>query len=264
MTFRQAFHTEPLQHLFQLPLSKEAYNQFLLLEDRVFSVQLTTETDWWAYIWGSAQFSTQKAYRHLWGHVDIHPSFKWLWKSCCQNKHKVFFWLLMVDRLSTRNILKHKNMALPTFDCAICNTGTEETLQHLFFQCPLALNCWNLLQVQPVNSDSVFDIIESFKYQLNTPIFMSLIIMHCWTTWTTRNDLIFQGIQPSMGQCRSSFRKEVTLLLHRVSIKHKLFLEEWIKLLWMILVFFLDFLPLFLCFLKHLCKDCFSSLYFNI
>ena len=28
------------------------------------------------------------------------PAFKWLWKSSCQNKHKVFFWLLLKDRLA--------------------------------------------------------------------------------------------------------------------------------------------------------------------
>jgi hypothetical protein len=83
-------------------------------------------------------------------------------------------------------------MALPSFACAVCNTGNEETLQHPFFQCPLALACWNLLLVQPANSNSIFDIMESLKTQLNTSIFMSIVILLCWTIWTTRNDLIFQ------------------------------------------------------------------------
>ena len=129
-------------------------------------------------------------------------------------------------------------MALSTFDCAICNNGIEETLHHLFFQCSLALDCWTLLQVQSLTSGSVFDIIESLKFQLNSPIFMSLIILLCWTIWITRNDLIFQGIQPSMGQCRNYLRKELTMLLHRVNIKQKLFLEEWIISLGWFLLFF--------------------------
>ena len=129
-------------------------------------------------------------------------------------------------------------MALSTFYCAICNNGIEETLHHLFFQISLALDCCTLLQVQSLTSGSVFDIIESLKFQLNSPIFMSLIILLCWTIWITRNDLIFQGIQPSMGQCRNYLRKELTMLLHRVNIKHKLFLEEWIISLGWFLLFF--------------------------
>ena len=215
--------------LFHLPLSMEAYNQFLLLENKVDNFQLTTDKDWWTYIWGTSQFSSQKAYRHLLGHADTHPVFRWLWKSCCQNKHKVFFWLLIIDRLNTRNILRRKNMALPSYDCAICNNGTEETLLHLFFQCPLALACWNLLQVTPVDSDSFFGTIENIKSQLSSSIFMSLSILLCWTIWTARNDLIFQGIQPSLGQCRATFKKELLLLMHRVKAKHKPQLEEWIS-----------------------------------
>ena len=229
VTFSKAFHTEPLHTLFLLPLSVEAYNQFLLLEIKLDNFQLSVEKDWWTYIWGTPHFSSQKAYRHLLGHADAHPVFKWLWKSCCQNKHKVFFWLLIVDRLSTRNILRRKNMVLPSYDCAICNNGIEETLQHLFFQCPLALTCWNMLQVTPVDSDSFFGTIESIKAQISSPMFMSLIILLCWTIWTARNELIFQGIQPSLGQCRATFKKELALLMHRVKAKHKPQLEEWIS-----------------------------------
>ncbi|KAG2589994.1 hypothetical protein PVAP13_5NG320732 [Panicum virgatum] len=58
----------------------------------------------------------------------------------------------------------------PSYDCAICNNGIEKTLQHLFFQCPLALTCWNMLQVTPVDSDSFFGTIESIKAQISSPM----------------------------------------------------------------------------------------------
>uniref|UniRef100_A0A0A8ZD98 Reverse transcriptase zinc-binding domain-containing protein n=1 Tax=Arundo donax TaxID=35708 RepID=A0A0A8ZD98_ARUDO len=37
-----------------------------------------------------------------------------MWKSCAQGKHKFFFWLLLKDRLNTRNLLKRKNRVLMT------------------------------------------------------------------------------------------------------------------------------------------------------
>jgi hypothetical protein len=103
ISYSQATLTEPFHRLFQLPLSEEAYAQLLLLEERVEQQHLTGESDWWIYIWGTSHFSSQKAYRHLLGHAEVHATFNWLWKSCCQNKHKVFCWLLIKDGLSTRN-----------------------------------------------------------------------------------------------------------------------------------------------------------------
>jgi hypothetical protein len=39
---------------------------------------------------------------------DAPPIFKWMWKSCVKGKHKFFFWLLLMDRLNTRELLKRK------------------------------------------------------------------------------------------------------------------------------------------------------------
>lgn len=75
------------------------------------------------------------------------PAFKWLWKSSCQNKHKVFFWLLLKDRLSMRNLLRRKTMVLDSYECELCNSRQEETLEHLFLRCPYAIACWNLINL---------------------------------------------------------------------------------------------------------------------
>jgi hypothetical protein len=59
---------------------------------------------------GSPIYSSSKAYIHITGHRVVHAAFKWLWKSACQNKHRVFFWLLLKDMLSTRELLRRKNI----------------------------------------------------------------------------------------------------------------------------------------------------------
>lgn len=219
LSLKKVSRLQPFHHLFHLPLSEEAFDPMLQLEARMTLQQTTAENDVWTYIWGSLQFSSQKAYKHLMGHTEIHPTYKWLWNSCCQNKHKIFFWLLIKDRLSTRNILRKKRMALPSYACVLCGSDTEETLEHLFFQCPLAVACWGLIQVQIENSAGIFEVVEDSKAQLHTPIFMSLVILLCWTIWTTRNHLIFQGVQPSLQRYREVFRKELLLLQHRVGTK---------------------------------------------
>jgi hypothetical protein len=50
-----------------LPLSKEAYAQFCELGTLLQSIQLNSDKDTWNYIWGSAQYSSKKAYDHLLG-----------------------------------------------------------------------------------------------------------------------------------------------------------------------------------------------------
>ena len=105
--------------LFHLPISQEAFQQLHQLADDLNGLQETNEKDLWTYIWGSPFFSSSKAYKQLTGHRITHNAFLWLWRSSCQNKHKVFFWLLLKDRLSTRELLKRKNMELPNYTCLL-------------------------------------------------------------------------------------------------------------------------------------------------
>jgi hypothetical protein len=47
----------------------------------------------------------------------------------CQQKHKVFLWLLRQDRLNTRGLLKRKNMLLESYTCELCLLQREEILR---------------------------------------------------------------------------------------------------------------------------------------
>jgi hypothetical protein len=72
----------------------------------------------------------------------IEQIFKWVWNSSCQNKHKVFAWLFLKDRLSTRELLKRKNMELQDYSCVLCSSLTEDTS----FNGSMPL-CLNLLEL---------------------------------------------------------------------------------------------------------------------
>jgi len=78
-----------------------------------------------------------------------------------------FFWLLLKNRLSTRNILRHKTMVLDSYECEMCSSGVEETLEHLFVRCPFATACWSLINIHASLQASVFEAIDSFKAHLN-------------------------------------------------------------------------------------------------
>jgi hypothetical protein len=91
------------------------------------------EKDRWRCIWNSTKYSSQKAYLQIIGINDASPIFRWMWKSCVMGKHTFFFWLLLRDRLNTREILRRKNMELEDYTCVLCRQNAEESLLHLFF-----------------------------------------------------------------------------------------------------------------------------------
>jgi len=109
MSLQTAKLSLSLIQTFHLPLSIEAHHQFIQLEQAVnnFNPQILMTV---GPIFGEGRNSIVSQHKQLSGSAGVHPVFRWIWKSSCQHKHKVFFWLLAQDRLSTRNILRRKNM----------------------------------------------------------------------------------------------------------------------------------------------------------
>jgi hypothetical protein len=66
----------------------------------------------------------QESYKQLLGTVEASPIFACLWSSCNFGKHKFFFWLLLRDQLTTRNLLRRKNRVLDQYSCVLCNSGS--------------------------------------------------------------------------------------------------------------------------------------------
>ena len=117
ITIQSAAHAPQFHDLFHLPLSPEAFAQYLQFYLVIQNLQLQPTNDSWTYIWDSSIFTANRAYKQLMGHQQVHQGYGWLWKSSCQNKRKFFFCLLLKDRLSTRALLKRNNMFLEDYNC---------------------------------------------------------------------------------------------------------------------------------------------------
>ena len=162
LSVQKAWSSTSIEQLFHLPLSSEAYSQLLVLCDKLDGLNLISNHDPWSYIWGSPFFSSSKTYKQLTGHAFVPPPFRWLWKNCRQH-NKVFFWLLLKDGLSTRDLLRRKGMFLQSHDCVLYDRNTMETLHHLFLLCPLAIQFWASIGLTIPASDNYIDVIISFR-----------------------------------------------------------------------------------------------------
>jgi len=220
-------HQSQLHSMFYLPLSQQAHSQFMQLNNELQQLNLEDRPDRWSYIWNTNKFSVKKAYRQLKGHQDVHQAFHWIWRSSCQAKHKVFFWLVLRDRLSTRELLKRKKMQLPDYTCVLCNSSIEETLTHLLLECNFAQQCWAILNLQVDLDADPFQILQQFKDQLGVPFFMEIIILMSWALWITRNDLIFRQINPAVHLTLATFKTEMKMLLLRAKQSYFPEIETW-------------------------------------
>uniref|UniRef100_A0A0A9HAK5 Reverse transcriptase zinc-binding domain-containing protein n=1 Tax=Arundo donax TaxID=35708 RepID=A0A0A9HAK5_ARUDO len=130
---------------FHTPISEEAYQEYQELRTTLQEAHIQLEgNDSWHYYWGSQTYS-KKFYNLPFQSINPPRPILWIWKAKCSNKINVFTWLLVIDRLNTRNLLRRKrsNVTDNNFNCVMCNLNTEETSFHLFFGCSFSIRCWD-------------------------------------------------------------------------------------------------------------------------
>lgn len=139
---------DELQTGFHVPLSAQALHEVREMQAETMRASSTQNTkDQWECIWGQ-KFSSARFYQFYFRDVEADEAFSWIWKSTCTMKLKVFTWLLLADRVNTKNMLKRKHYNVTDGpECVPYNLKTEETVEHLFFACPFSGECWDKVGV---------------------------------------------------------------------------------------------------------------------
>lgn len=97
------------------------------------------ETDEWILCWGDAEFKPRKYYKFLFKNVNAPAYITKIWKSKCIMRHKVFAWLMLLDRVNTRDLLLRRHFFIgEDHACLLCNNTALETNKHLFYECTFA------------------------------------------------------------------------------------------------------------------------------
>jgi hypothetical protein len=152
-----------------------------------------------------------------------------MWKSCAREKYKVFFWLLLHDRLNTQELLRKKNMDLQNHSCVLCTRNVKENLMHIFFECPFSKWCWRFVNIHWNTSLSPQDMLNRRRRQFVSRILREVIMMVCWTIWCHTNVVIFDATPVSLDHWKEAFKDEFRLVIHRASSKTKSLLSDWLS-----------------------------------
>ena len=133
-----------------------------------------------------------KAYNILIKGENAHPVFKKIWSVAVMLRYKIFFWLLLHDRVNTRGLLRRKSFHLPSYMCELYNDQVEESAIHLFWDCPFALRCWDMIIPLKQRDTSVLHDALLAMDLLPKEVGLNFITIACWQIWMQRNDKIFR------------------------------------------------------------------------
>jgi len=144
----------------------------------------------------SESFTVQSLYLHL---LDRHPTFshKMIWKLKIPLKIKIFLWFLQRGILLTKDNLTKKNW---TGSQKCCGCNSNETIQHLFLDCPYARLVWRIIffatgLTPPRSIRHMFNSWLSNQSKKIRRVIWVGVAAVCWAIWRCRNNLIFNKIK---------------------------------------------------------------------
>lgn len=157
------------------------------------------------------------------------PSYlHWIWESKCTMKIKVFGWLLLIDRLNTRDMLDRKHCApqgVP-LTCVLCGQNIRETLSHFFFQCSFSRSCWISTGCN-WDTSLLFDDMLIMMHWCNT----NILVLYLWRKLCMQPGIIGnRGIQLFLRvSWKNTLKCDLLLLLHRLKDSDRDSLPLWIS-----------------------------------
>ncbi|XP_057418273.1 uncharacterized protein LOC130712458 [Lotus japonicus] len=135
--------------------------------------------------------------------------FNRLWSGVAPSNISAFVWRVVLDRIQSKANLRRRNIILDDAEarCSICNIE-EESTNHLFFSCNLALQVWSYCNLwlgittamprdaRPHLLQHELPFLSSRQNDGLRAIWMTAV----WSLWTARNNLIFREEQFDAGK----------------------------------------------------------------
>lgn len=139
-------------------------------------------------------FTVNSMYKKLmYGNVIPRKSF--IWKLRLPLKIKIFLWYLKEGVILTKDNLAKRRWK-GSLRCCFCRSN--ETIQHLFFDCPMIRYIWSAVHftfgIRPLLNMShlLGSWLNGVNPRLKYRVFVGIAAL-CWAVWLSRNDVVFNG-----------------------------------------------------------------------
>jgi hypothetical protein len=207
VTVADLANSHDLSSKFVLPLSAQAFQELAQIQSYMQGLGADPNAlDTRIFPWGSTAYTSAKFYNFIFDQAPRDLTLQSIWKSKCLPKVRVFTWLLLKDRLNTKDPMHRKNWKLDDGPaCVLCAIQAPETRDHLFFQCSFAVSCWDFIKIQ---WDCSLPISQRFTLAcrlFDGPCFMEITTCAAWSIWKERNDYIFKKQTPYFGRWKDRF-----------------------------------------------------------
>ena len=122
------------------------------------------------------------------------------WYKALPKRLNIFTWRAMQNRLPTRFNLSKRGFPLESICCPVCKVGGE-TLEHILFECELAVDLWKAIArwcnvIFPASSSikELLTWVDMQPWKSSGKKQMEIIILTtCWMIWRFRNVTVFDG-----------------------------------------------------------------------
>ena len=183
--------------MFRRRLTPELSKQWEDMRAAVNRIHLVERSD--RVFWGlnqNGKFTTKSVYNMLEEPLSgCH--YRWIWKAKIPLKIKIFLWQMSQNAILTRQVMRKKKWPGNPC-CSFCKQF--ETVQHLFFNCPVARIVWRSIGVAlgidrcPSNYWQYFVWCNKFLPGKQKFYTVGLAAV-CWAIWLARNRATFEKKQ---------------------------------------------------------------------
>ncbi|XP_031126953.1 uncharacterized protein LOC116029190 [Ipomoea triloba] len=133
------------------------------------------------------------------GNQDEEGPYGWVWKIKCTEHVKLFIWKIIHNGLLVNSERRKRGLATQG-DCPNCDEG-EETLDHIFRRCHVAVDCWRLVNGPArFNASSHVPLVRWIEENCtgtrggsknnNWSSFFPCVL---WNLWKARNQFVFKS-----------------------------------------------------------------------
>lgn len=146
-----------------------------------------------------AMFSTSKTW------ISLHPPpppviwHKAVWFPQKIPKHSFIVWIVLKDRMLTRDRLRSWDLLVPQ-ECLLCGHAAETT-KHLFFECQFSIAVWRLILFRlgityPTTLDDIVPWLTSVPLRKKARAILKLVFQaSVYFIWRERNSRLHSGPQ---------------------------------------------------------------------